>query len=142
MKSKINIGPGKRSANLTRFKKIIWTEENLFLVFDMKSNRKLKETDGIIVPRKNKSSKSISHEETNSNLCTLVDTSIENFNHENQNQEITDLNELKFDNNSDNIEYINFDEDFNMFDSNFMVFNEKDYFNPYEQNEADYPIYF
>ena len=46
---------------------------------------------------------------------------------------------VKFDN---NIEYINFDEDFNMFDSNFMVFNEKDYFNPYEQNEADYPIYF
>lgn len=139
MKSKINIGPGKRSANLTRFKKIIWAEENLFLVFDMKNNRKLKETDGIIVPRKNKSNKAICHEETNSNLCTSVDTSIENFNHENQNQEITYLNELKFDN---NIEYINFDEGFNMFDSNFMVFNEKDYFNPYEQNEADYPIYF
>ena len=152
MKSNSKIGPGRRSNNLTRFKKIIWQEENNFVVFDIKSNRKLKESDGIIVPIKNEYNETINQEETNSMPNTLVDTSIDCFNYENQfqneslnsnqYQDIAELNEFSFDYCNTSVEDINFNEEFNFDDSDFMVFNEKEHFNPPEQNETDYSTFF
>ena len=166
MKSNSKIGPGRRSNNLTRFKKIIWQEENNFVVFDIKSNRKLKENDGIIIPIKKEYNERMNQEETNSISNTSndssKDSSIDYFNHENQfqlqnqnlnininlnsnqnqNQHITEMNEFGIDYFNNNVGDINFDEEFNCIDSDFTIFNEKEYFNPSESNEADYPIFF
>ena len=152
MRAKSNIGPGRRSSHLPRFKAIIWKEENNFVVFDIKSHRKLKESDGIIVPMKNEYNETINQEETNSMSNASVDTLIDYFNYENQfqnenlnsnqNQDIAELNEFSFDYCNNYVEDINFNEEFNFNESDFSVFNEKEYFNPSEQNETDYSTFF